>query len=101
MPASERGAPAPATVSDVRLPMQDRHGVAEAPARLVRLIRPPTAAAGVVGVRPGIQAAPPRTQRHGAGSRRGRDPSAAPANLLSCREWSAGLGPGGSGVESR
>eukprot|EP00962_Isochrysis_galbana_P044777 scaffold17460_cov128-Isochrysis_galbana.AAC.1 len=52
MPASERGAPAPATVSDKRLPMQDRHGhpVAQAPARLVRLIRPPTAAAGVVGV---------------------------------------------------
>eukprot|EP00962_Isochrysis_galbana_P003460 scaffold976_cov122-Isochrysis_galbana.AAC.1 len=28
--------------------MQDRHGVDQAPARLVRLIRPPTAAAGVV-----------------------------------------------------
>eukprot|EP00962_Isochrysis_galbana_P017456 scaffold5017_cov139-Isochrysis_galbana.AAC.8 len=54
MPASERGAPAPATVSDVRLPMQDRQGhpVAHAPARLVRLIRPPTAAAGVVGITP-------------------------------------------------
>eukprot|EP00962_Isochrysis_galbana_P013002 scaffold3717_cov124-Isochrysis_galbana.AAC.20 len=41
MPASERGTPTPATVPDVRLPMQDRHGVAQAPARLVRLIRPP------------------------------------------------------------
>eukprot|EP00962_Isochrysis_galbana_P032038 scaffold10488_cov121-Isochrysis_galbana.AAC.1 len=49
MPASERGTPTPATVPDVRLPMQDRHGVAQAPVRLVRLIRPPPAA-GVVGV---------------------------------------------------
>eukprot|EP00962_Isochrysis_galbana_P020249 scaffold5907_cov120-Isochrysis_galbana.AAC.4 len=39
MPASERGTPTPATVPDVRLPMQDRHGVAQAPVRLVRLIR--------------------------------------------------------------
>ena len=50
LPASERGTPTPATVPDVRLPMQDRHDVAQAPVRLVRLIRPPAAAAGVVGV---------------------------------------------------
>eukprot|EP00962_Isochrysis_galbana_P054867 scaffold26513_cov107-Isochrysis_galbana.AAC.1 len=49
LPASERGTPTPATVPDVRLPMQDRHDVAQAPVRLVRLIRPPAAAAGVVG----------------------------------------------------
>jgi len=50
---------------------------------------------------PSTQAAPHRSQRHGARSRRGRDPSAAPVNLLSCREWSAGFGPGGSGVVPR
>eukprot|EP00962_Isochrysis_galbana_P030500 scaffold9899_cov122-Isochrysis_galbana.AAC.10 len=52
MPASERGALAMATVSDVRLPMQNRHGhpVAQAPTRLIRLVRPPPAAAGVIGV---------------------------------------------------
>eukprot|EP00962_Isochrysis_galbana_P031722 scaffold10353_cov127-Isochrysis_galbana.AAC.9 len=49
----------------------------------------------------GAKTTTPRTQCHGAESSRGRNPSAAPANRLSCREWSAGFGPGGSGVESR
>eukprot|EP00962_Isochrysis_galbana_P015582 scaffold4484_cov98-Isochrysis_galbana.AAC.2 len=90
MPASERGALAMATVSDVRLPRQYMHGnpVAQAPARLIRLVRPPAVAAGVIGVSVPSKATTPRRQCHGHGaeSSRGRDPSAAPANRLSCRE---------------